>query len=50
MDYLLDANIISFYFKGDKNVETKMLPVGVKNLFISSVSYFELVAGYSKSS
>jgi len=50
MDYLLDTNIISFYFRGDKNVETKMLSVGVENLFISSVSYFELVAGYSNSS
>jgi predicted nucleic acid-binding protein len=49
MNYLLDTNIISYYFRGNTNIQAKILNIGLKNLFVSNITYFELVAGYTNS-
>ncbi|MEI6728543.1 MAG: type II toxin-antitoxin system VapC family toxin [bacterium] len=49
MNFLLDTNIVSFYFRGNSKVESKLLSYSLENIFISCISYFELIAGYANS-
>ena len=48
--YLLDTNIVAFYFRGNKNVVTKIRDIGFENCFISEITIAELKYGAQKSS
>jgi len=47
--YLLDTNIVAFYFRGNKNVVDKIKKIGLQNCFISEISIAELKYGAQKS-
>jgi tRNA(fMet)-specific endonuclease VapC len=47
--YLLDTNIVIFYFKGNINVVNKIKLTGLSNCFISEVTVAELKIGAYKS-
>lgn len=47
--YLLDTNIVAFYFRGNKNVIEKIKQVGLENCFISEITIAELKYGALKS-
>ena len=47
--YLLDTNIVAFYFRGNKNVINKIINIGFENCFISEITIAELKYGALKS-
>ena len=47
--YLLDTNIVIFYFKGNTNVVNKIKLKGLSNCFISEITIAELKIGAYKS-
>jgi len=47
--YLLDTNIVAFYFRGNKNVTDRIKLIGLKNCFISEITIAELKYGANKS-
>lgn len=47
--YLLDTNIIAFYFRGNNNVINKITNVGFENCFVSEITIAELKYGALKS-
>ena len=50
MSYLLDTNIIIFFFKGKHDIDRKMAAVGKENFFISEITLAELKYGARYSS
>ena len=50
MKYLLDTNIVIFFFKGKFGIEEKMDAVGIANCFISEITLAELKYGAENSS
>jgi len=49
MTYILDTNICIYWLKGDRNIETKALEVGLETLSISFITLCELYFGAYKS-
>jgi len=49
MQYLLDTNICIYLFKGQFNLNKRVLDVGLKNCAISEITYAELIYGAEKS-
>ncbi len=47
--YLLDTNIVAFYFRGNKNVVNKINEIGLNNCSISEITIAELKYGAAKS-
>ncbi len=47
--YLLDTNIVAFYFRGNKNVVSKINEIGLNKCFISEITIAELKYGAMKS-
>ena len=47
--YLLDTNIVIFFFKGKFNLHTLINRVGSGNCFISEITFAELLYGAKKS-
>ena len=45
MNYLLDTNIIIFFFKGKFGIADKMKKVGIENCYISEITLAELKYG-----
>ncbi|HQU57998.1 MAG: PIN domain-containing protein [Phaeodactylibacter sp.] len=45
MIYLLDTNIIIFFFKGRYDIAERMDNIGVENCFLSEISLAELKYG-----
>ena len=45
MNYLLDTNIVIFFFKGKQNVLDKIKAVGIDNCYISEITLAELKYG-----
>lgn len=45
MTYLLDTNIVIFFFKGRQSVLNKLDEVGIENCFISEITLAELKYG-----
>jgi predicted nucleic acid-binding protein len=48
--YLLDTNIVIYYFKGFFDLDSKLKEAGLSNCFISEVTLAELTFGAAKSS
>ena len=48
--YVLDTNILIYYFKGQGNVVTKLLSISPKEISIPSIVLYELELGIAKSS
>ncbi len=48
--YLLDTNIIIFYFRGKYNLDRKIDKIGIENCFVSEITVAELRFGAAKSS
>lgn len=49
MNYLLDTNIIIFFFKGKFGIGPKMKEIGIKHFFISEITLAELKYGAAHS-
>lgn len=49
MNYLLDTNIIIFFFKGKFGIGPKMKKIGIKHCFISEITLAELKYGAANS-
>jgi tRNA(fMet)-specific endonuclease VapC len=47
--YLLDTNIVIFYFRGNKKVLEKIKSVGLENCYVSEITILELKYGAHKS-
>ncbi|MCB1585357.1 MAG: type II toxin-antitoxin system VapC family toxin [Xanthomonadales bacterium] len=47
--YLLDTNILIYFFKGAGNVASKILSVSPKEISISSITLLEIELGIAKS-
>ena len=47
--YLLDTNIVAFYFRGNKNVVKKINEIGLDKCSISEITIAELKYGATKS-
>ena len=47
--YLLDTNIVAFYFRGNKNVVKKINEIGLDKCSISEITIAELKYGAAKS-
>ena len=47
--YLLDTNILIYFFKGVGNVASKLLSISPKEISISSITLFEIELGIAKS-
>ena len=47
--YLLDTNIVAFYFRGNKNVVNKINEIGLNKCSISEITIAELKYGAAKS-
>ncbi len=47
--YLLDTNIVAFYFRGNKNVVNKINEIGLNKCSISEITIAELKYGATKS-
>ena len=45
MSYLLDTNIVIFFFKGRFDIDEKLDAVGIENCFISEITLAELKYG-----
>lgn len=45
MNYLLDTNIVIFFFKGKFEIDQKVLAAGMENCFISEITLAELKYG-----
>jgi len=45
LNYLLDTNIVIFFFKGKQSVLEKIREVGIQNCFISEITLAELSFG-----
>lgn len=45
MTYLLDTNIVIFFFKGKYQIDEKLLEAGTSNCFISEITLAELKYG-----
>ncbi len=50
MSYLVDTNIIIFFFKGKYQIQNKIATVGIQNCFISEITLAELRFGAYNSS
>jgi tRNA(fMet)-specific endonuclease VapC len=50
LTYLLDTNIVIFFFKGKYQIDRKILDIGTSNCFISEITLAELKYGALHSS